>query len=195
MTNDSLPDILREMAFLAELNDENPFKVRALQNAGDVLEENGKSIQELVASGEIKKIKGVGKGTQAIAQEFVETGKVAEHEALKKDFPGNIVELRQVSGLGAKKIKILFQELGIASISELEYACQENRLVDLKGFGEKTQQNILKSISQLKKSLGKVILPVALQDAELVSEELESVPGVKRVAETGDLRRHAEVMA
>jgi DNA polymerase (family 10) len=195
MTNESLPDILREMAFLAELKDENPFKVRALQNAGDTLEETGKSIAELVASGEIKKIKGVGKGTQAIAAEFVASGKVAEHEELKQGFTGHIVDLRQISGLGVKKIKVLYQELGIASVSELEYACQENRLVDLKGFGEKTQQNILKSISQLKKSQGKVILPVALQEAEAVSEELKAVLGVKRVAETGDLRRHTEVMA
>ncbi|MGE3263132.1 MAG: PHP domain-containing protein [Bacteriovoracia bacterium] len=190
----SLPDILREMAFLAELKDENPFKVRALENAAAALEENGNSIEALVSSGEIKKIKGVGKGTQAIAQEFVSSGKVAEHEALKKDFPSTIFELRQISGLGPKKVKVLFQELGTASLSELEYACQENRLVDLKGFGEKTQQNILKSIARLKNYQGKVILPVAMQEAELVREMLGEVEGVKRVAETGELRRHTEVM-
>lgn len=190
----SLPDILREMAFLGELQDENPFKIRAFQNAADVLEESGVAISELVASGEITKLKGVGKGTQALAKEFVEKGSVAEHEEARKKFPPGILDLRQISGLGPKKIKVLFQELGIASLAELEYACQENRLVDLKGFGEKTQQSILKSIQRIKNDQGKVILPVALQESEIVREQLGELAGVKRVEETGALRRHLEVI-
>lgn len=184
------------MAFLADLNDENPFKVRAFQNAADAIEESGQSPAQLIETGEIKKIKGVGKGTQAIAAEFVEKdGRVEEYEELKKKFPAGIYELREISGLGPKKVKVLFTELGIGSLSELEYACQENRLVDLKGFGEKTQQNILKSIQKLKSNQGKVILPVALQEAEEAKGLFEKISGVKRVEETGALRRRAEIIA
>jgi len=193
--NEALASILAQMAFLAELKDENPFKVRALANAGNVISELPKDVADLQASGEIKKIPGIGKGTQAIVKEFLETGIVTELSTLNEGLPSTILELREVRGLGPKKIKQLYDSLGIASLAELEYACEESRLVDLKGFGEKTQASVLKNIKALMGNKGKVILPVALQEAEDVSEELAKLKGVKRVEHTGDLRRHNEVVS
>ncbi len=194
MKNEALAHILDEMAFLAELKDENPFKIRALRNAAGIIGELTESVSALIASGEIKKIPGIGKGTQAIAVEFTEKGIVNEHEELKIGFPPTILELRDVRGLGPKKIKVLYDTLKIASLAELEYACEENRLLDLKGFGEKTQASLLKNIRQLSGYKGKVILPVALQEADEVSELLAGLAGVKRVEPTGELRRHNEVL-
>lgn len=193
--NEQLVEILQQMAFLAELKDENPFKVRALANAANIIGELSQTLSELIAGGGIKKIAGIGKGTQAIAKEFVDTGKVSELEALQEGLPATILELREVRGLGPKKIKALHDQLGIASLSELEYACEENRLVDLKGFGEKTQASVLKNIKLLLGNKGKVILPVALQEAEEVQEALAKLKGVKRVEPTGELRRHSEIVS
>ncbi|HEY8278104.1 MAG TPA: PHP domain-containing protein, partial [Bdellovibrionota bacterium] len=163
--------------------------------AAEIVSELPQDLPELEKSGEITKIPGIGKGTQALIKEFVETEAVKELDELKKDFPEGILELREVRGLGPKKIKALYEQLQIASLTELEYACEENRLVDLKGFGEKTQTSILKNIHQLAGYKGKVILPVGLQEAEDVKEELESLKGVSRVEPTGDLRRHSEILS
>jgi DNA polymerase (family X) len=194
MPNDAFSQILDDMAFLAELRDENPFKIRAWKNAAGIFAELSEPVEALVANGGIKGIEGVGKGTQALAKEYVETGKVAELEEMKKAFPPGILELRGVRGLGPKKIRQLYEDLNISSLAELEYACEENRLVDLKGFGEKTQANILKSIQEARSYKGKVILPVALQEAEEIREELASLKGIKRVEPTGELRRHSEIL-
>lgn len=193
--NAALSGILEEMAFLAELLDENPFKVRALKNAADVFAELPESVEELIENGGIKKIPGVGKGTQAIAAQFVEEGIVTEHEELKKGFPKEILELRLVRGLGPKKIRVLYEQLQIGSLAELEYACEENRLVDIKGFGEKTQAGILKSIREVRSYKGKVILPAALQEAVEVEEKLARLKGIRRVEATGELRRHLETIS
>ncbi|MGZ3651681.1 MAG: helix-hairpin-helix domain-containing protein [Bdellovibrionota bacterium] len=153
--NEALATILAQMAFLAELKDENPFKVRALANAGNIISELPKDVADLQASGEIKKIAGIGKGTQAIVKEFLETGIVTELTALNEGLPATILELREVRGLGPKKIKLLYDQLSIGSLAELEYACEESRLVDLKGFGEKTQASVLKNIKALMGNKGK----------------------------------------
>lgn len=195
MTNEILASLLREMAFLGELQDENPFKIKAWQNSARILEEDSRDLVELVKTGEIASIPGVGKGTQAIAKEYVETGRVQEHESLRAAFPATIFELLEVAGLGPKKAKALYKELHLASLAELEYACQENRLVELKGFGAKTQANILLNIQKIKSNRGKAILPVALNQADEVREELEGLSGVERVEESGELRRLNEVVA
>lgn len=195
MANEAIVQVLEEMAFLAELKGENPFKIRALQNSANILSELSQTAEELIQSGEISKIPGVGKGTQAMVKEFVEKGSVKEHADLKSSFPPGILELREVRGLGPKKIKALFDQLNISSLAELEYACQENRLVDLKGFGEKTQSNILANIQKLKGYKGKVILPAALQEVDSAREILEGLQGVKEVREAGEIRRKIEIIS
>ena len=195
MAKISVVEILREMAFFSELKNENPFKIRALQRSADLLEEQGVDAAELVRTGEITKIPGVGKGTQGLVKEFVDTGKVAEHESLRREFPAGILELLEIRGLGPKKIKALYVQLSIGSLGELEYACQENRLLELKGFGQKTQDSVLKNIEALKANRSKAILPMAMNQAEDVREELLALAGVARVEETGELRRKFPVIA
>jgi DNA polymerase (family X) len=195
MNNDSLASLLREMAFLGELQEENPFKLRAWANSARILEEDSRDLKELVASGAIGEIPGVGKGTQAIAKEYVETGRVKEHDALRAAFPATIFELLEVPGLGPKKAKALYKELHIGSLSELEYACQESRLTELKGFGAKTQASILANIQKIKSNRGKAILPAALMQADDAKEELEGMDDAGQVELSGELRRLNEVVA
>lgn len=195
MANEKISEILREMAFFSELKNENPFKIRALSNVAERLEEQASEVEELVRTGEITKLPGVGKGTQALVKEFVASGAVAEHAALKAEFPKDILEITEVRGLGPKKIKALYEQLGIGSLGELEYACQENRLLELKGFGEKTQSSILKNIDALKANRSKSILPMALNQAEDVAEELLGLAGAEQVEESGELRRRLPVIS
>jgi DNA polymerase (family 10) len=194
MINAAISEILREMAFFAELAKENPFKIRAWQKAADILADQETSCEELLKSGELTKLAGVGKGTQAIVKEFVETGKVQDLETLRQAYPPKLTELLQIRGLGPKKIQQLYEELQIGSIADLEYACLENRLVDLKGFGAKTQESVMKQMELLKSRRGKVIFPVAEQEAEQWREIFLSWPLVDRVEETGEFRRRMPVV-
>lgn len=195
MANEELARILREMAFYSELKGDNPFKIRALDNAARLLEDQDKEVAELIESGALAKIPGVGKGTQAIAREFALTGRVNEHEELQAKYPATILEPLEVPGLGPKKVKALYEQLQIASLTELEYACRENRLVELKGFGEKTQAGILKGIEHVKASRGKLILPAALAEAERWLDELRGWKETKNVEIAGALRRRMEVIS
>lgn len=194
MANETLSNLLQEMAFLAEMKGDNPFKIRAWANAAGILEEQSQEAEELVASGEIAKIPGIGKGTQALVKEFVSLGRIQEHDDLRAQFPPGFLEIREVRGLGPKKIKALYEQLQIGNLTELEYACLENRLVELKGFGAKTQASILENIEKIKANRGRAILPMALQQAEGTLEELMGLPGVELVSETGELRRRLPVI-
>lgn len=194
MANEALAETLERFAFLLELKDENPFKIKAFQNAARILADQTKDVNALIDSGEIAHMPGIGKGTQSFAAEWARKGRLEEFEALKKEFPETIFELLEVRGLGPKKSKALYKELQIASLSELEYACNENRLLDLKGFGAKTQENILKSIADMKSRKGKILLPAAIFEAEELLERIRKTKGVDRAELTGDLRRSLEVL-
>ncbi len=195
MVNESITAIFLNFAFLLELKGENPFKIRAFQNTARVLEEQTAPVEELVTSGAIRSIPGIGKGSQGIIEEFVKTGAVKEFDVLVAEFPEGMLDLQKVRGLGPKKIKALYEALSIGSLAELEYACGENRLLDLKGFGKKTQDNILKSISELKLNRGKLLLPQAVYEASVITDKLSKLPGVRGVYVVGELRRSCELIA
>jgi DNA polymerase (family 10) len=147
----------------------------------------------LLSSGELAKTQGIGKGSLAVIEEVLKTGKLKELDELNEKYPASLFELTTIRGLGPKKIKVLFKDLGISSVAELEYACQENRLIELKGFGEKTQKMILDRIAEMKFNSGKVLLPTALEEAEAVEEQLEKNKNVKEFYRVGALARLLEV--
>ena len=106
----------------------------------------------------LSEIEGIGDAISKKIKELMTTGKLEYYETLKASVPPGHLEMLKISGLGPKKIHALYEELGIKTIGELEYACHENRLVDLKGFGKKTQENILAGIERLKLYQGKKAL-------------------------------------
>lgn len=192
--NAEIAAVFAEIAFFSELADANPFKIRALQNGARAIEETGEDVATLARENRLGEIAGVGKGLAAAIKEFLNTGKVAELEALRREFPPGLLELKSVPGLGPKRIKKLYDELGIASLTELEYALNENRLVELKGFGEKMQKKFQAALADLKASRGRILLPRALEAGEAVLAALAKVSGVKRAEETGELRRRLETV-
>lgn len=168
----SLLQHLAEIEFFARWREENPFKIRAFERALDNLRRLADSeLERHLEAESLTKVEGIGKGIAKIIEEFRKCGTSEEWEKLKGEIPLSVMEMSALPGLGVKKIKSLYEGLGIKSMGELAYACQENRLLHLAGFGKKTQENILKSLQELKQRMGKLLLPDALAEAKRLEEK------------------------
>jgi DNA polymerase (family X) len=187
-----LASIFEQVAILLEMKGENPFKIRAYQAAANTLQQLNVDLEEFVAGGGLTDTKGIGKAIGQKIQEYIASGKIAFHEELKANIPAVLFELVKIPGLGPKKAVILHEQLGINSIGELEYACHENRLAELPGFGAKSQEKILAGIEYAKGFQGQFLLADLLPLAEGITAQLGSRAGVT-AAVAGDIRRRREV--
>ena len=192
--NKALGNILREVALLLELKGENPFKVRAYSNAARSIETLDEEVTGMIHEDRLRDIDGVGETLAQQITEFVETGKLQLLEELKKTIPPGHMEMLKIPGLGPKKIRTLSDALHIQTIGELEYACSENRLIELQGFGQKTQEKILKGVQQVKKYQGRYLYGDVVSAAETILEKIRSHPKVLRASLAGSLRRKMEVV-
>ena len=154
MTNQELANILYEIGYFLEM-EEVPFKPQAYEKAAIVLENLEGDINDIYQKGGVKDliaIPSIGKNIAQKIEEYLLTGKIRYHQAIKKKIPVDIEEMMAVEGIGPKTIKTLYQELGITNLKSLEEAVKRHKVVSLFGFGEKTERNILESIKFLKKS-------------------------------------------
>jgi DNA polymerase (family 10) len=194
MDKEQVAEILVNIGTLLELKGENPFKTRAYLNAARAIETTNESLGTLVAENRLGEIKGVGEALQKKITELVTTGKLAYYEELKASVPPGLVAMLEIPGLGPKKVKALHDELGIESVDQLEVACKDGRVAALRGFGEKTAQNIHEGIHRRRAYASRHLLSDALQAAEPLLEALRSHPDVIRCSAAGSLRRHKEVI-
>jgi DNA polymerase (family 10) len=186
-------DILEEITFYLELKGENVFKINAFNSAIRNLSRFDVSLQEAFDKGIIQNTKGVGKTIQGILNEILEKHESSLLNELRAEFPAEIYSLTKIRGLGAKKIKKLYDELNITSIQELEQACIENKLLKIPGFGEKTQSSILENINKLKTTKGKLLLHHADSIFEEISKEIKkSYKG--EFSSTGSLRLRSRII-
>jgi len=185
---------LEEMAVLLELSGANPFKARAFSNAARTLQGVPEDIEELIRSGRLTEIKGIGKSIAEFITELVETGKAGELEQLKSTIPPGLIEMLKIPGMGPKKIKAVWEKLSITTLGELEYACKENRLVDLEGFGQKTQEKILAGIEMVKRFSERHLLSEVREQAEMLFEQVRTFSGIIRSEIAGSLRRWKETV-
>lgn len=184
---------LSEIATLLELSGENIFKIKAHQNAANILgaqSDNESFLKEILAG----KVKGLGAGIQQVILELQKTGESSLLNELRTSFSESFLELLKIKGLGAKKIKLLAQELNINSIAELEDACLKSDLLKVKGFAEKTQKNILENIAFYKKVKGYFHFKVAKEFAEELAEHFTSDQNAIKLEEVGALRRKDEIL-
>jgi DNA polymerase (family 10) len=186
--------VLEEIGTLLELKGENPFKVRAYQNAARAIDVIEGDIGNLVRSGDLRGVKGIGEAIAEKISTLVTTGRLPYHEELRASFPTGLLEMLDIPGVGPKKVQLLYEKLGVKSVRELEYACQENRLVDLAGFGEKSQAKILQGIEFVKKHAGSFLWAEAWSQTEPLVAALSGLARVKRVEVGGSLRRKKEVV-
>ena len=148
----------------------------------------------MARDGRLEEIPGIGQAIAAKTREFFETGRIAYHDELKAKIPAVLFEMVKIPGLGAKKARVLYEKLGVQSIGELEYACRENRLLELPGFGAKTQTKILAGIESLRRFRGRFLISDALPVAEAIADRLARLPGVTATAVAGSLRRRKETV-
>lgn len=186
--------MLKEIGLLLELKGESPFKSNAYYNAARTIEALSEDIAELVASGRIQELKGIGTALAEKLAELVGTGRLRYYEELKGSVPEGLLEMTAIPGMGPKKIMAVWQQLGITTVGELEYACVENRLVGLPGFGQKTQEKIMQGILQLKKRRGYHLYAHVIGEVEQIAKALAATPGVSQVEVVGELRRRMEIV-
>src|SRR5690606_34718814 len=135
--------VLREIAVLMQFHDENPFKVRAFDNAARAFVAEPSTLEELLVPGRLEKVKGIGKATADVIRSLALTGTASALVELRAGTPEGLAGLMQVPNLGAKKIALLHAELGINNIDDLEAACKDGRLAECRGFTAKAAEKIL----------------------------------------------------
>lgn len=186
--------ILEEIGVLLELKGESPFKSIAYANAARRLESLDEDLDALVSRGGLTSIKGIGEALSRKITELVTTGRLEYYEKLKASVPPGHLEMLRIPGLGPKKIRALHEKLSIETLGELEYACMENRLVELPGFGARTQEKILAGIEHLKRYRERRLCSEALAAAEPLLAKLQGHPGVVEASMAGSLRRGNETV-
>lgn len=194
LDNKGVGAILQEVAFFLELKGENPFKVKAYSNAARTIEALEEDLGEVVRAGRLKEIKGIGETLAQHITELVTTERLQFHEDLKTSIPSGHLQMLKIPGLGPKKIKVIYDRLDIKTIGELEYACLENRLIDLQGFGQKSQEKILQGIQQVKKYQGQYLYAEVIESAQEILKKILAHPRVDRGNLAGSLRRRMEVV-
>jgi len=194
MDKKSVAKILKEIGILLDLKGENPFKTRAYYNGSRIIESLADSLEDLVESGKIAELKGIGKALSEKITTLVTTGNLPYYDELKSTVPSGLLEMFRIQGLGAKKVKTIYDKLGITTIGELEYACCENRLRDLDGFGQKSQDKILEGIELQKKYNERFLFPVALNEANQILEYLKQNNNIIQIEIAGSLRRKKETI-
>lgn len=186
--------IFEEIATLLELKGENPFRSRSYLNAARAIQDLEGDLAELAADGKLAKVRGIGKGSAEKLTELIQTGKMSYHDELKASFPPGLLEMLDIPGLGPKKARVLYDQLDISSLEDLEQACIDNKVMELSGFGKKSQEKILKGIEQIRKYQGRFLIHHALPFAEQLLAFLREHPHVQRAEVGGSLRRRKETV-
>lgn len=194
MSKDDIITILENIARLLELKDENPFKVRAYTHAARALETLSEPLEKLVDEDRLESVDGIGKATAEKISALVRDGKLEYYDHLSDEFPPDILSLFELQGLGAKKIKILWDSLRIHSITKLERACQSGKVAALPGFGEKTAANILQSIEHHRRHVGEFRIGDITSLAESLLDDLRNHPRVTFAQIAGSYRRRKEIV-
>lgn len=196
MTNQKLAKIFYEIAILLEMEDV-AFKPQAYEKAVLELEALSEDVEKIYRRGGIKaleELSGIGKGIAEKIEEYLKTGKIKEYQQLKKKMPVDIEELMAVEGIGPKTIRILYKELRIKNLEDLEKAAKAGKIRKMENFGEKSEQNILESIEFLKRSKGRFLLGEILSTVREIIGRLKNLKEVKKISEAGSVRRRKETI-
>ena len=188
MTNRAIARFFNKLAKIMELHDENTFKIRSYSNAYLSLRKVEQPLVEMPLD-EIGAIKGVGKTIVDKIQELVATGTLQAYEKYAEKTPEGIVQMLDIKGFGPKKIKVIWKQLEIDNVGELLYACNENRLVELKGFGLKTQASLKKQLEYFIASQGKFLHAYVYDEALALEAKIKSTFPDSVTELTGPIRR------
>lgn len=191
MSNNEIADYFSLLSKLMDIHGEDAFRAKSYSIAAYHIENLPTPASEMDDT-TLFGMRGIGQSTGQKIREILQTGKLQQLEDWVAKTPQGVLEMMQIKGLGPKKIALLWKEHKIETVGELEYACQENRLSSIKGFGEKTQKNILESIQFLNKSKGFHLWAEVYSTAAALVENLRKTHPGHRFDITGDLRSQCE---
>ncbi len=191
--NDAVEAVLLEYADLLSILTEDPHRPRSYEKAARAVGGYPADIAEFDVK-QLQAIPNVGSSIAGKIHEFLQAGSIGALEELRAQIPQGVRALTAIPGLGPKRAMVLYEQLGVASVDELLAAVNEGRLAEIKGFGKKTADNILRSIQQMGSSERRVLVNVALDVAEDLLRELNELKGVRRATYAGSLRRMAETI-
>jgi DNA polymerase (family 10) len=195
MENKDIAKVFKLLSQLMELHQENPFKIKSIANASFKLDKLPFKLKDKTIA-ELEKIDGVGKSSAAKITELLETGSLKELEDIITETPAGIIDMLSIKGLGPKKIEIIWNVLHIDTIGELYYACNENRLIEAKGFGLKTQEEIRLAIEFKMANAGRFLYAKIEKLAQVYLTLLQqNLKGIEaEVLITGEFRRKCEII-
>ena len=194
MTNQALANLFREIADMLDILGEDPFRALSYARASRAIEGLTEDVAGLVAAGRLSEIPGIGSALADKIREFVETGAVGFHGELRARLPSGLLDLLSIRGLGPKKVRVLWQDLGIADVETLRQAVTSRRLRRLKGFGEKTEANLLRAIELRAEGESRALLWDARAVVARVLDHLRTHSPVERAEAAGSFRRGRETV-
>ncbi|QDE87061.1 DNA polymerase/3'-5' exonuclease PolX [Myxococcus xanthus] len=192
----TVAQVLRDISLLLQLQGESGFRVRAYDMAADRIAGLPQELGPLVAEGRLESLPGIGRALAEKISELVSTGRLGYLEDLRAQFPPGLLELTQLPDVGPKKVATLWRELQVSNIEELERACREGRVRQLRGFGAKSEAKMLEGIALYRRARGeRKLLGEVLPVATALLERVKAAPGVVRASLGGSVRRQAETVA
>ncbi len=194
MRNMEIAWVFTQLADLLELKGEDFFRIRAYRRAARAIAGLGEPVSELYASGRLKEIPGIGKNIIARTGELLTSGEMEIMKELQKKIPLGLIELMNLPGLGPKRVRLLNEHLGVTSLSELESAARAGKVRKVPGMGAKIEQEIVRSISRIKRKVNSLTLGAARELAMGLRDYLEHMANVQKVLITGQIRRWCKLV-
>ena len=194
MTKEVVAAALSEYGQLLELKGEPPFRTLSYQTAARAILEYPGDFAALVAAGRVTEIPGIGSTLKAKIDTLMATGRLPQLDALRAEVPPGLIQMLRIPGLGTKKVKALYDQLGVTTLDALQAACTDGRVAKLKGFGAKTQAKILEGLRFVAESGRRVRIDEGVAVGMILAERLREVSGVIGISAAGSLRRRRETV-
>ena len=193
-TKSQVVAVLEQVAVLLELKGANLFRTRAYQNGSRALASMEEDLLTVVQEGRLTQVKGIGKGISGLVTEAVLEGTWGELAGLYDSVPAGLIEIIGIPGLGPKRARVMYEELGVDSVESLKAACEMGHIAPLAGFGDKSQQKYLDGIELLRRYQGRSRMDIGLTFGRAFEARIAAVPGVVRAQLAGSARRRRETI-
>lgn len=195
MENSQIAAVLTQIADILEILGENPFRVRSYRNGARAIDDLTERLEDLAAAGkDLTELAGIGESLAGKIREVLKTGTCQMLVDLRQRLPPHLPDLLKVKGLGPKKVRLLYDKLGLTSLEELKAAAEVGKIRGLEGMGEKTEQNILKGLAFLATEEGRIGIRVATEQVGALARHLKTVSAIRRFEAAGSFRRRRETI-
>jgi len=195
MENAEVAAVFDQIADILEIQGENAFRIRSYRNAARTIRDHAERVEDLAAEGkDLRALPGIGESLAGKIRAILSTGTCPTLEDLRKKTPPHLTDLLNVKGLGAKRVKILEERLGITTLGDLKKAAEAGEIRDLEGMGEKTEQNILKGLATIEAEAGRISIKTAAEQVSAIGLHLARAKTIKRWEPAGSFRRRRETI-